>query len=422
MSKIVEKLIQADNKGLLLEQVVEDLLNDHGYKNVKRQNGGSQYGYDIICYKSEKDLQECLKVECKNLRNPTGINDLAPKLIWHIKNPRIDRFIIVSVNGISNDVRLLLEQKSFSFPIEVWSSDYLEYLVSQSPKALSRLQVETKEVSKKSEPEIFPSAEVKFHVVYNDGEPFSIDYFKLGERLIKAYTPVGFQLTVKIGNPLQHEITVTQLNIKTVYYSEVNTRILRQYKQKGIIEPIKFKFAPKAKMGGVIPMLENGKLIAIGANSTEYINLELEKNLSPGYYEFIVQAIVEISGNTRTLNSNLYQLNAPDKTADSVNLCIIGQYYDTPVESLLKLDAEKWELIKNRPKNSMTYLGDTDFDLANDRPQDKTWKIRELQGKLEKEEKGWAITISNDTPSEEILDTEILIEEYILRRKDFIGW
>ncbi|MCC6370213.1 MAG: restriction endonuclease, partial [Bacteroidia bacterium] len=137
MSQVFEKLSSKDGKGRLLEEVVEALFSDLNFSNIRRQKSGSQYGFDVVGYKNN----QCWKAECKNLKKEASLNDIAPKLIWHIEGENIDRFLIVSVNGISNDLIYLLEQKVFSFPIEIWSGEYLNELIHESPSALKLLQI-----------------------------------------------------------------------------------------------------------------------------------------------------------------------------------------------------------------------------------------------------------------------------------------
>lgn len=135
MGMIIDALTRAEQKGAFLELLVEDVFNDDNFSNVVRQKSGSQFGFDLIAYKNK----ECWKIECKNLRTGSRIQDIAQKLVWHIDNKQINRFVIVSPFGISNDLRLLLEQRLFYFPIEVWHGAYLERKIARSPRAMDRL-------------------------------------------------------------------------------------------------------------------------------------------------------------------------------------------------------------------------------------------------------------------------------------------
>lgn len=173
MSRILNKITTADNKGSFLELLIEDVFKDMNFLNVRKQKSGSQYGYDIIGYKENK----CWKAECKNLNSEATINDIAPKLVWHIDSITIDKFVIVSVNGISNDLYHLLEQKLFSFPIEIWHSGYLEKIISESPKALNRLSILQSEIQLKDNvsPLVFPANDLRFDIVYSRRLPFSYE-------------------------------------------------------------------------------------------------------------------------------------------------------------------------------------------------------------------------------------------------------
>src|SRR5437660_3438376 len=85
MGPILERLRESEDKGKLLEKVVERALQDLGFQNVRRQLSGSQFGFDIVALrKSERgEPGEVWKFECKNLKVPITVNDIAPKLIWN---------------------------------------------------------------------------------------------------------------------------------------------------------------------------------------------------------------------------------------------------------------------------------------------------------------------------------------------------
>src|SRR4051812_48575433 len=98
--EILKKLQAPGNKGELLELVLVDLLEDLGFKSVRRQLSGSQYGFDVSAHTiSRRDgRQEVWKFECKNLSRPVTVEDIAPKLLWHDGSVTIDRFVIVGVS------------------------------------------------------------------------------------------------------------------------------------------------------------------------------------------------------------------------------------------------------------------------------------------------------------------------------------
>jgi hypothetical protein len=54
MSEIIKALYDtahSQGKGAKLELVLVDVLEDMGFREVRRQLSGSQYGFDVIAYK-----------------------------------------------------------------------------------------------------------------------------------------------------------------------------------------------------------------------------------------------------------------------------------------------------------------------------------------------------------------------------------
>jgi hypothetical protein len=92
MESILHKLMNSGAKGAFLEEVLEDVLYDLNFINIARQKSGAQYGYDLIATK-RGNRNEVWKFECKNLSSSISIDDIAPKLIWHLGNDPIDRFV-----------------------------------------------------------------------------------------------------------------------------------------------------------------------------------------------------------------------------------------------------------------------------------------------------------------------------------------
>lgn len=413
LSDILSKLNPLCGKGPLLELVVEDILNDSHYSNVKRQNSGSQYGFDLVGYNKDG---ERWKFECKNLRKKVGINDITPKLLWHTGGQALDGFVIIAPNGYSNDVQKFLEEQLFSFPIEIWHSDYLEKRISESPRALERLKISYPITIKESAvPIVFKPSEIRFNVVYHEGEPFSIDYFHLNNEVIKSYTENNFEVLATIANPTKENATIQKINVKTINYTPIEGRVLRQYKQKGLVEPLKVSFSLKDYPFGSNCLLDENKIIELKAGSTEYLRFILDKKVKPGFYEFIFEVIVAVRNRSITVNSCLFRLNVMAEKNNMVSLCVIGQYYDSPVTTLLKLNEVDWKTIQSAPDNTIAYLGYTIFDLPEFEQPHETWKIKQISGKRNKNE----LTLENQTPKV-LLDLNILISERILTVNDII--
>lgn len=415
MNEILIKLTEATNKGTLLELVIEDIFMDLNFSNVRRQKSGSQYGYDVIGYKDN----QCWKAECKNLSNEATISDIAPKLVWHLDNKMIDRFVIVSVNGISNDLYHLLEKKLFSFPIEIWCEEFLLKLIEESPSALKRLNL-TKSTTnfQNAKSLIFPPSDLMFDVVYSKGLPFSYDYFKLDENIVKAYSEVDFRLTALIINATNRTFAIQEIIVRTLNFRSTDSfRVLRQFKQKGNIEPLKITFTPKNYTGGEV-QLNEGKILEVKSNSQEYVEFKLSQKCEPGYYELIFEINCIEGGRTFSLYSSVFPLHKKSPKNNIINLCVLGKYYDTPVHNILDLDIKTWQDVKREYPNCLKYLGPTMCDTVNDDYKFDTWKINLLKGKRKKEKGITSLEFSSTKKSDLLVDLKIPIEEKLYTTED----
>lgn len=423
MTEISSLLRNARNKGKLLELLVEDIFKDLNFSNVGRQKSGSQYGYDVIAYNDN----ECWKAECKNLNDAATIKDIAPKLVWHTDSAVVDRFVIVSLNGISNDLHHLLEQRLFSFPIEIWSDEFLIKQVCESPRALNRLGISKPDVSKfkNEKPIIFPANELEFNVFYAKGLPFSYDYFKLENEFIKAYSEVDFRLNAIIENKTNRTFIIQEIKLKTLRFENINgKRVVRQFKQKGNIEPLKLKFIPKQYAEGEV-LLNEGKLFEIESNSTECIEFKLSQKCELGYYELIFEINCIDGARTFSLYSQIFQLHKKNPANDMINLCVVGKYYDTPIEHILSLDERTWLNIKKEIPNHIKYLGPTINDIIQGTESEQTWKINLLKGKRNKSDDISLLDIKSSRQTKLLVDLNIPIEETVYTKeealKKFLG-
>ena len=140
MAEILERLRSSADKGRLLELVFCDALQEHGFVNINRQQSGTQFGFDVVAYRHGEDgSPEVWKFECKNVGDPLTVDQLAPKLIYHMGATTIDVFVIVSLAPLSNALRELLEHHEFSMRIEVWVDAFLESMIASSEKSCCRL-------------------------------------------------------------------------------------------------------------------------------------------------------------------------------------------------------------------------------------------------------------------------------------------
>jgi hypothetical protein len=417
MGAIVDKLSSAKDKGPFLEILLEEVLKSKNFKNVKRQKNGSQFGYDLIAYKETNSGIECCKIECKNLKKNATVTDIAPKLMWHVNSEYINRFIVVSPFGISNELQFLLEKKPFYFPIEVWQGDYLEKIIFECEEARRKIDIDTFQVDINAMPVIFPANEILFDVYNAVYKPFSYDYFTDDSgHLRKSYTEQNFAINVTIDNPTKENFIINDLNIKTTDFKKTNNRIVREYKLKGIVKPSKFEFTPRNQIEGVIQVLRVGTLFEVKADSVEHISLTLSDKAAPGYYEFIIEMHGRLKSKTVSMYSHIFSLHILEPDANICRLCVVGKYYDSPVTKILNLSEDEWALIKERPRNSIAFLGPTINNISRGEVYDR-WKISELNGTTDDHH----ITIDSSSIEKEILNLNIPMEEELYSMNDIIN-
>jgi len=273
MSRILEKLRNSHNKGKILEEVVVDIFKSKSLNNVQRQKGGSQYGFDVIGFKEGM----CWKAECKNLKDKVSIEQLAPKLIWHLDGKNIDKFIIVSIYGLSNDVRKLIEESSFAFDIEIWFGKFLEHSILNCPRAMERIGISCEKESRddKIEPLFYPKVKVQFNVFYSQSTPRSFDYIIIDDNLIRSFTEEEFKLSCLVSNPLKSDIYIQEMNVITIKYVNTdNYRIFRQRTMRGYFEPVEFKIKPKIQLSGQVN-ITGSSMLKLEKGESELVTLTL---------------------------------------------------------------------------------------------------------------------------------------------------
>ncbi len=401
MSKIIEKLQQSADKGNLLENVLKDILQADDFYNVRIQNKGSQFGFDLFANKQNGIKTENWKFECKNLNTKVNVDNFAPKIIWHLNPHSIDKFVLVTILDISNDLLHLLETIKFSFPIEIWTADYLEYKIAKNKIALERLALERLDLLEQFtdnkieiKPIFYQASSAKFYVLHAQNPPFSYDYFYLNDVVNKTYTENNFKLISMFENNTDDILKINSLVVKTLKYNSVNSRILRQHKMKGIFKAEKFTFTPKCEIGDEIELLDNDSILKIPAKTDETIYFELSNNSKSGYYEIIFIAKGFLKDIPVTFCSPIFPLHIKDKSENFLQLTVIGKHYESPVSTLLKLDDSKWNELRRLTwnKNLQVYLGNTIDDIVKNQLC-SDWEIKTV--KLKKVNKTENLISSN---------------------------
>jgi len=388
MDKILKKLSISKDKGNLLESVLHYTLQADNFINVRSQYKGSQFGFDLSADKMADNKIEHWKFECKNLNKPVTVDDFSPKIIWHLNSKTLDKFVLVTIHDISNDLFQLLENLKFAFPIEIWHGEYLEYKIKKSKKALEKLnllELFSTDVPQKA-PLLFNSLKVNFYVNYFNIPPFSFDYFFFNEEIQKAYTEFKFKLIATFENKTDEILRINNVTVKTLRYENVTSRVLRQNKMKGIVKIDKLRFIPSQVLGEEYDILEKENIIKISPQNDETFAFELSDSANSGYYELIFISKGFIKDKPIVFYSPIFPLHIKSKNTRSnlISLNVVGKHYESPVEYLLNLDNEKWNNLKriSWSKKHLVYLGNTMEDIIKNKIS-KDFYIKTVKKKKE---------------------------------------
>lgn len=203
----------------------------------------------------------------------------------------------------------------------------------------------------------------------------SLDYFVKEGNVVKTYTEREFIIGAVIANPTNSDLVITAVNVKTVSFESITSRILRQSKFNGIVEPLQFEFIPKDYPEGECAILERNQLIEVKSGKSEYLKFILSDNAKPGFYQLIFDLVGRFRQKTFSVYSSVFALNKLDPQADILNLHVVGKYYDTPVKEILNLDESSWAQLKLNPE--LKFLGQT-FVGSMSGEQHETWKVIEM--------------------------------------------
>jgi hypothetical protein len=412
----LQKSAKSQQKGDLLELVLVDILKDLGFQQVTKQQSGTQFGFDVIAYRTSPidGLREVWKFECKNLAGRVTTNDIAPKLIWHIGQSTFDHFVIVSPSPISNELTFLLEGHSLPMPISLWSGEVLERLIKISPNAMQRLGFSFDPSSEDpnkvfSELPSFAPSFFTLDVVHDLNPPYSFDYIKSGVEVVKAYTEHEFRLVVSITNLTAKPITVKSLHVTTIQHEKVLDRVVRLHKAKGIYRPIQLQFTPHQNPGSKTDILGQD-VWEIPAGHAEILYLVMPADVAPGLYQLVFSVDALVDGLQLTRISPQMMVHIPDKDTDQLLLMVNGRHYESPVSTVLNLDDRSWNKLKRQKKkqNTFTFLGPGLHEMMFGY-KDPTWTIRSCDA--QPQDDGVTSIIDPYKPSEIVMDLGLEINE-----------
>lgn len=384
-SEILKALQSPENKGELLELVLVDVLKDLGFKSVRKQLSGSQYGFDVSAHRILRadGRQEVWKFECKNLNRPVTVEDIAPKLLWHDGSATIDRFVIVGVSQLSNDLDHLLRHHRLPMPISVWTEGDLADLIAASPRAMARLSLQH-DPNQGLPPDFerlnyYPALPISLDVVHWHDPPHAFDYVRIGDEVLKAYTSAELRLVACVTNPTKAAFHVHSLRVTTQGYESLGGRVLRLVKPKGFIEPVKITFRPSQNVGSGVELLDD-KVLTIGPNAVEHATLLLDRATAPGLYRVAFEISGRKDGETLTRLSPTFVFHVEESGLDLLTLHVVGRHYDSPANQVLRLPQHEWKRLKRETvaANRRVYLGPSGHEIVNQKT-DRTWIIRAVR-------------------------------------------
>jgi hypothetical protein len=311
---------------------------------------------------------------------------------------------------MSNELRFLLDQNPFAFPISVWSEKTFGELALRSPGALSLLGLPDIETSPSPEPigvHLFlPKGALRFDVLHQHNPPRQFAYFRVDGAIQKSFTDLEFKLNFLFLNRAAQPLVVTDVVCRTVSYRQVvNERIVVQNKPKGIFTPEVIQFAPSRVVGGEVHLLGN-KALSIAARETELVRVELTHGVAPGYYE--LQFLASAPTESQVFVSPIFPILIQSERDNTCDLIVFGKHYDSAVGRILELPEETWRPLTNpRPEGIMRILGPSMYDIVDGTYTPTCWQIREIACEMD-DDGGWTIP---HAPPVEILDLPGPIEE-----------
>lgn len=378
-SAILDRLQTAQNKGELLESLLQDVLLDLGFTDVRRQLAGSQFGFDLAAHRQGRDgNREVWKFECKNLASAVNMAHIAPKLIYHIRRTVLDVFVIVSVKPLSNNLHDFLEHHPFPMRVEAWCDSCLESLIMESPRARARLgltNVGTHVVP--SCPRIYPQRQpCSLNMVHQNDPPNAFDYVLAEGVVVKAYAGAGFRGLVLITNGSKSIFTIHAMSLQTVAYLRSTDHVLIVEKPMGFWEPIKLEVKPTIYPGSEVDLLE-GKVLNVEPGPPFGIILTLAKETAPGLYWLSVSAVGQVDGRSVRISSSQTAIHVRTSSEDAARVWVLGRFYDSPASQLLALSDEMWGRVRELAKDEgqLTFLGPAPPETLKGL-KEKEWLLR----------------------------------------------
>lgn len=385
--------------------VVKGNLSDYEYNNVLPVLDWAKFKLSFADFNSEletsakkKKVFEAFRIQLCKANNAQKISE---EQLWKfLKCFNVSAYDFNLNNGKDKAgylvmIERFLPDNSSENALSFWNKIFA-FVSKANPKGAS-ISYET--LLKEMGEWIIPKNGINFYVNFYNGNsgniniPLSYDYFYLDNELQKSFTEVFFKFKVVFENQSDNVLSFDSFSIKTLNYQKIDSRILRQNCVQGSFTPEKFSFLPIPFSRREVDLLQEEQLFNIEPRKSETIIFELKGKAVPGFYELVFIARGTLGNSPIELKSKVLPLMVSDKNANRLKL-ETWRFYDTPVETILYLEQNKWNRLKAEVKKGKyeLYLGQTppEIDQKVLIPAGSNWKIKGVK-KIDVDETGYSI-------------------------------
>ena len=229
--------------GDAFERLTEEALLEFGFFNVRRQLSGTQFGKDFSADYNDPEVSEPTHwyFECKNLAEPIGAGQVAPKLVWQLSTTALTGgFVVVGPAPISNELFELLERTEFPFHIFNWTAENFVRLLGVCPQTRAkwfpdlRIHATDREVVTWREQLLRPSSSgfemrqplrLRLRPKYEDRPP-QYAYFTRDGHFQKWDTARDFAHSLTLFNAARWPIILRSIRIRTLSRNPPPSRLL----------------------------------------------------------------------------------------------------------------------------------------------------------------------------------------------------
>jgi hypothetical protein len=404
------------DKGSDFELVVQDLLREFGFVNVRRQLSGTQFGRDLAGdLPAERGAAKRWHFEAKN-KDVITSRDVAEKLLWKTGNGIVGGgFAIVGPGTLSNDLNELLSETShpFRFPIYDWTGEAFAKIVACCPasaarwfpavsipaaiaQSISHLRAELLRTSNAGGRAVVP-LHASLYPVFDP--PFQRAYWLQNDNVISAdSSAVGFEHQLLLESRADHEIVIRRVRLRTLSWRALPGRMLLLNKMKGLIDPLVLTYDLVPEGGAEVDALAR-KSWRMHPGSADAFVLRLGTHTPAGLYDVEVLVDLITDGSSITATAGRFEVCVdPSSAADILSLWVWRRFPDRAAEEILRRP-DQWNRLRE-PENAsgLLFLGPTMYDDMEGRRL--SWRVQRVPMK----------TSPSGNEADFIDDAELLLE------------